>query len=513
MSKIRFVLILIFLVGAGLRLADVLRPVNRASWRECDLGAVARNYAAESMNPFYPRIDWRGNTPGYAEMEFPLYPYLIAITYKIFGVQDYFGRVWAFLFSLLTLFFFFKLARWFLDDFSLVFAFAFFAFNPLIVEFSTAIQPESLMILCYTASVYFFLKWLETEEDKDFWLAASATALTLLSKATAAHTGVFFAVLLLQKFGFKLFKQSKIWLFGAISLLPALLWYAHAKSLWKNYGNSLGVSNEYHWIGADFFTNSYFIKGILFSELSVVWVYCGLAVGVFAVFKGFHEKVIRQTLLWLASIFLMYLLAARTTADDWASYYHIFSIPPAALIFGFGAGKIAEIFGDLCNFFGDFSASEKLRKSFLVFAAAFAVFAAFAFEAQRIRANLLEHRATDENFVCAPKLKTLMPKEGLILVSGGQCFDADGYQTAYNASFMFYWLDRRGFNVCTEEQSIEKVREFAAKGAKYFAAQKTIVAEKPNFAAELKQNFPLAGECGEFYVFDLEENLAADERR
>ncbi|HVE55720.1 MAG TPA: glycosyltransferase family 39 protein [Pyrinomonadaceae bacterium] len=504
MSKIRYVLIFIFLVGAGLRFADVLRPINRASWRECDLGAVARNYAAESMNPLYPRIDWRGNTPGYAEMEFPLYPYLIAVTYKIFGVHDYFGRVWAFLFSLGTLFFFFKLARRFLGDFSLVFAFAFFAFNPLIVEFSAAIQPEGLMILCYTASVYFFLKWLKTEENKDFWLAAIATALTLLSKATAAHIGLFFAVLLLQKFGFAIFKQSKVWLFGAISLLPALLWYAHAKSLWKNYGNSLGVSNEYHWIGADFFTNSYFIKGILFSELSVVWAFFGLAVGIFAVFKGFHEKVIRQTLLWLGSIFLMYLLAARTTADDWANYYHIFSIPPAALIFGFGVGKLSEIFASLFNFFGDFPAFERLKKSFLVFAVAFAVCAAFALEARQIRANLLEHRTTDENFVCAPKLKPLMPKEGLILVSGSNCFDTDGYQTAYNASFMFYWLDRKGFNICTEAQSVENVREFAARGAKYFVAQKSIVAKKPDFAAQLKQNFPLVGECDEFYVFDLE---------
>ena len=504
MSKIRFVLIFIFVVGAGIRFIDVLRPVNHASWRESDLGAVARNYAAESMNPVYPRIDWRGNTPGYVEMEFPLYPYLIAITYKIFGVQDYFGRVWAFLFSLGTLLFFYKLARQYLDDFCLVFAFAFFTFNPLIVEFSASIQPEGLMILCYTASVYFFLKWLKTEENKDFWMAAIATSLTLLSKATAAHIGLFFAVLLLQKFGFAIFKQSKVWLFGVISLLPAVLWYAHAKSLWKNYGNSLGVSNEYHWIGADFFTNSYFIKGILFSEFSVVWVYFGLAVGVFAVWKGFNEKIIRQTLLWLLSIFAMYLIAARTTADDWASYYHIFSIPPAALIFGFGVGKLSEIFGSLFNFFGDFSAFERLKKSLLFCVVAFAVFAAFAIEARQIRANLLAHRTADENFACAPKLKPAMPKAGLILVSGSQCFDADGYQTAYNASFMFYWLDRKGFNVCVEEQSIEKVREFAAKGAKYFVAQKSIIANKPDFALDLERAFPLAAECGEFYVFDLE---------
>ncbi len=503
MSKTRLILIFIFLAGAGIRFADALRPIDRASWRESDLGAVARNYATESMNPLYPRIDWRGNTPGYAEMEFPLYPYLIAITYKIFGVQDYFGRVWAFLFSLGTLLFFYKLAREYLDDLSLVFAFAFFAFNPLIVEFSTSIQPEGLMILCYTASVYFFLKWLKTDQNKDFWFAAIATALTLLSKATSAHIGLFFGVLLIQKYGVAVFKQSKIWLFGAISLVPALLWYLHAKSLWKNYGNSLGVSNEYHWVGADFFTNSYFIKGILFAEFSVVWVYFGLAIGVFAVFKGFHSQIVRLSLLWLASIFVLYIIAARTTADDWAIYYHIFSIPPAALIFGFGIGNFSEIFASLFNFFGDFSAFEKLKKSLLVCLVGFAVLAVFALEVRQIRANFLQNRVKDESFACVAKLKPAMPKEGLILVSGSHCVDPDGYMVAYNASFMFYWLEQKGFNVCTEEQSVKKVREFAAKGAKYFVAQKSIVAQKPDFASELKQNFPLVAECSEYFVFDL----------
>ena len=96
-----------------------------------------------------------------------------------------------------------------------------------------------------------------------------------------------------------------------------------------------------------------------------------------------------------------------------------------------------------------------------------------------------------------------MPKKGLILASGGKCFDDDGYPVAYNASFMFYWLERKGFNVCAEEQSVEKVKEFAAKGAKYFVAQKSFVNEKADFAAELKQNFPLVAECDSFLYLIL----------
>ena len=500
----KIILISIFLAGAILRMSDTFRPINQASWRENDLGAIARNYARESMNPLYPRIDWRGNTEGFAEMEFPLYPYLIAVTYRIFGVHDYFGRIWAFLFSLSTLFFFFKLAREYLCDFALVFACLFFTFNPLIIEFSTAIQPEGLMTLFYIASVYVFLKWLKTDENKYFWLAVLTTSLTLLAKITAAHIGLFFGVLFLQKFGVGVFKQIKVWLFGVFTLFPALIWYIHARNLWKIYGNSLGVSNEYHWIGWDFFTNSYFIKGILHTEFTEIWMVFGLTVGVFAVWRGFGEKLVNQSLLWLASIFVMYLIAARTTADEWAIYYHIFAAAPAALLFGFGVGKFWDYLASLTNFFGEYSMSQKLARIFVISTLLFFICAAFLREAEQVHAVISDERATDESFVCAADFKSKMPKKGLILASGGKCFDDDGYPVAYNASFMFYWLERKGFDICVQAQSVEKVKDFAAKGAKYFVAQKSFVNEKADFAAELKQNFPLVAGCDEFFVFDIE---------
>jgi len=181
-------------------------------------------------------------------------------------------------------------------------------------------------------------------------------------------------------------------------------------------------------------------------------------------------------------------------------------IPAAALLFGLGADKFFEIFSSLFNFYGDFSSSEKAKKSLLVAALGIAVCGTFVLEARQLRAHFLEHRAADESFMCAANIKPLLRETGLILVSGGHCFDAGGYQTAYNASFMFYWLDRKGFNICVEEQSLEKVREFASGGAKYFVAQKSALAQKPDLAAELKRAFPLAAKCDEYFVFDLEEN-------
>ena len=49
-GKSKYILILIFVAGSLVRLADAFRPVDHASWRESDVAAVARNFATESMN-------------------------------------------------------------------------------------------------------------------------------------------------------------------------------------------------------------------------------------------------------------------------------------------------------------------------------------------------------------------------------------------------------------------------------------------------------------------------------
>lgn len=502
--RTKYILILIFAGCAALRFADALRPLDRASWRESDLGAVSRNYVREGMNPFYPRIDWRGNSEGFTEMEFPLYPFLTAIGYEIFGYHEILPRLINFFFSLVSLFFFFRLARSFLDDWATLFAVAFFAFHPLTFETSTSIQPEGLMLLCYTAGIWFFLKWLNGNLTKDFIFALVFTALTILAKAPAAHIGLLFAVLLLQKFGLAVFKQRKVWLFGIFSLLPSIFWYAHAKSLWRNYGNSLGVSNETHLVGADFFTESYFIKGILSAEFFAVWLGFGLLVGAFAVWKGFREKIIFICLVWLAAAFSFYVIAARTTADEWAVYYHIFSVAPAALLFGFGVREFLEKCRSYYNFSIDWNARRRFGQISLIMILTAAIGGAFLFAGKKICADYLDHRVKDESLACAEKFKPFLNKEGLILVSGGRCFDEQGFPVAYNASFMFYWLDRKGFNICVEAQSLERVKEFAAAGAVYFVAQKDFLAEKPNLEYELRQNFAIAAECEEMILFDLE---------
>ena len=187
MKKVNWFLMLVFLLGAGVRAIDAWRPVDRPSWRECDVAGIARSYYREGMNLFYPRVDWRGDSPGFAEMELPIYPWLIAWGYKIFGFHEPIGRIINYFFSLLTLVVFFKLVKYLLPPMGAIAAAIFFTFNPLLINTSNSLQPEGLMFLGYVLAGYWFIRWLDNESKWYLLGACVATAASILAKATAAH--------------------------------------------------------------------------------------------------------------------------------------------------------------------------------------------------------------------------------------------------------------------------------------------------------------------------------------
>lgn len=560
MKKIGLVFLCLFILGAGLRAVNIRRAVDRPSWRECDVAGIARNYYREDMNPFYPRVDWRGDGPGYTESEFPVYPWAIALLYKLFGVHEIFGRLISYIFSLLALWVFIKLARYLLPETGALAATLFFALSPLALVISTSLQPDGLMFLCYLLAAYAFIRWLD---DKSWWhygLALSATALALLAKLNAAHIGLLFAILIFTRMGWRALKDWRVWLFGVCSLLPSLLWYSHARHLWLTYGNSLGISNEYHWAGWDLFTNSEFIRGITHLEILYVWMPAGLVVVACGVFLKKSERAVKYSLYWLIAILAYYLIAARTTSDDWASYYHVVAVPPVALLIGAGVEAIrrAQVrrrflmgavvaFGALAIVLEvagpsglalvhskgivKFAALLGLTALLLMFVfgqslrepkeplikdrfahlealagvlAVMCLAATFLYQARLILYDVF-YWQSQELHACARAFAPSLPANTLIVASGGVCRDPTNYPVAYNASYMFYWTDHKGFSICQEEQSVAALRGFARRGARYFIAEKSALDAKPGFEDELRKAFPLKLECDQAYLFELTE--------
>jgi hypothetical protein len=108
-----------------------------------------------------------------------------------------------------------------------------------------------------------------------------------------------------------------------------------------------------------------------------------------------------------------------------------------------------------------------------------------------------------ESYASAQLFAPHIAPGAIILASGGSCTDAEGEPAAYNASYMFYWLDRKGFNICRQGQSADSVARFASRGAQYFIAEKRMLALNKGMEDELRGRYPVLAESPFAMLFDL----------
>lgn len=560
----------VFCLGALLRIMDVWMPPHPPQWHEFDSAAIARNYYREGMNLFYPRVDWRGDTPGFAEMEFPLYQWSIAILYKVFGYHDFLGRTISFTLSLITLWVFVKLARYLLSPAGAVAASLFAAVSPLLIEIGHALQPEAVMLCAYVIAIYTFLRWRHTGRPAYSVAAASMTALAILAKVPAAHVGGLFAGVLLgfvpsgpdhdaapRVRGLTALRDIRIWLFGICALVPPVLWYWHAYGFWKLYGLSLGVSNENHYFTRNVSANLQMMRGLADIELRQIWTLGGPLLAVLAVLWNRSSIAVRVGLWWGASVALMYLIIPRTAGAVWASYYHGPSVLVAAIFFGAGIETVAcliqrsrrlalAISGVTLGLLlwvpgvavvprfhstaamsliagagtamllwlmwpalrgtaappnmAPASMNPRLQAGVAGLAVA-AITATLFIHSRGVLRDVGNHVMPQEA-ACEQRLAGILPRDTLILAPGIESAD-EGGSIAINSPLVFYWVDRKGFNIAKDRQSLDEVLSFVRRGAKYFVAEKALTS--PDFERQLRNRFPIVDECDGMVCFRLAE--------
>jgi len=507
MKQLKIVWFVLFLIGLGLRSTELFHPIDTVSWRESDMSSIARNFYRNGMDLFQPQIDWGGQGPGYTESEFPIYPYLIALSYKLIGYWEPVGRIISFLFSLGSMIIFFRLSRYLFDMKTAIAVSFFFTLSPILMIISNSIQPESAMFFFYLGAAYYFIRCIDTQLEKYYAPAIIFTALALLCKITAMNIGILFILIIIIKKGWRWLLKPKVILLGVLSVLPSFIWYLYSHSFYTHYGNSLGMSNEYAWAGWDFFTNPYFIKGIFRQEMVHVWTYSGAFIILLALVSTkilFNKKLIFPVC-WLIAAVIFYVVGARTTADIWAYYYHIFSVPSASMLLGISVIELYDKYFPMLKLkwnpsviISDFI---KSRLIFLVLFLLTLSYMTFNFRYLiRTKPNVFK---TSEYYDCKKILSDLIPQGSLLLVTGGICNDKDNYPVAYNASYFFYWLDRKGYNICEGDQSIENIESFKAKGAEFYIAEVEAMKQAKGFEDKMRKSFKIEFEGNGIVLFKL----------
>ena len=102
----------IVFVGLFLRLVNINALVLGVhSWRQADTASIARNFLSNNLIFWLPQVNWSGSTNGFVECEFPLYQYLVALSYKVFGVNEVLARGISLVFGCLSILCLFRLIQ------------------------------------------------------------------------------------------------------------------------------------------------------------------------------------------------------------------------------------------------------------------------------------------------------------------------------------------------------------------------------------------------------------------
>jgi len=244
------------LLGLIIRLINIKMPiVGVHSWRQADTAAMARHFALGNTPIWFPQIDWGGATQGYVESEFPIYPYIVGQIYKLFGLNEIFGRLTSIIFGLLTIFLIIRITTILFNYRAGFWAGIFYSLMPLSVYYSRTFQAESLLIFLASLSLERLLIYINKPNLLSLFVCWIGFTLACLIKVLPLFwLGLPLLFIITHKTSFVGSSQLNISLrrifngliskgsimFISLTLICLVSWYSYAYYLGLSTGNSFG---------------------------------------------------------------------------------------------------------------------------------------------------------------------------------------------------------------------------------------------------------------------------------
>jgi 4-amino-4-deoxy-L-arabinose transferase-like glycosyltransferase len=333
------------ILAVGVRFIGINQPYeDNWSWRQSDVAAIARNYFQGGFHFAHPQIDWAGDQPGYVGTEFPILPFLAAICYKIFGVHEWVGRIQAVILFAISLPFFFLLVRNIIGEIGAMWALFCYSFAPLGIMASRCFMPDTPSLALSIIGLYLFQRWLESEPDwpirsTSFALAAVTVSLSILIKATSVLIAAPLVCTAFQRLRIRplrlgtAFKRPALWLFAAIALVPAAVWYCYAYQISLKF-------YPHHFFGAGglrIMPLAWYLKIAKEIPTSILTPFA-FGLGALGVFVARSKAAVRPFRWWLAAMILFIIAVGYGNRHPW---YRLPLVPIGAVF----AGVACEFIG------------------------------------------------------------------------------------------------------------------------------------------------------------------------
>jgi 4-amino-4-deoxy-L-arabinose transferase-like glycosyltransferase len=346
------ILLGILFIAVVFRFHNITLPlVDAFSWRETSTAMMADNFQQRSWNIFFPEVSWTGPGPSYQGREFQNVSYLTALLYQIFGWHDWFGRMVAAFFGLVTVFSLHRLTALCWDETHAHAAALAYALMPAAIMIDSSFLPDPSMLALVTLGVWLFAKYWAGGGGWLLPLATASFSLGALSKPPGLAAGaVIFYLMVCWMLEKKRKQAAKVLLSGLLSLAIIGAYFSWAIYLGRSYPPFHVAGSGYIWDSGfwTFFRNSFYFKSVW--NTSVWWFYgypfmVLIAVGFWLPPRPVGDPK-QRTLsaipyVWLAAAMVVYLAAAREiTSNPWN--YHIIHVP-FAMFCGRGAFLLATL--------------------------------------------------------------------------------------------------------------------------------------------------------------------------
>ncbi len=236
----------------------------------------------------------------------PFFPFVEGLFFLVFGISFWASRLAALTFSLVGIYFWYRIAEEHGRRSRAFFSALIFALLPAVLLFENVIMLEIPQVAMCIGAAYFALRFLRGEKARDLWGAAAFSVAALLTSQLAIFLAVFFGLCFLMERRFRLLRRWDVWLALLSSIVIVWTWYRLSFDVLRlSYQRAVGNGFRHVFTWHDLL---WYFK-ILPKQLGpIVLCLCVIGLG-WALFTSARRY--RFLLLWVASSYLCFTLIAE----------------------------------------------------------------------------------------------------------------------------------------------------------------------------------------------------------
>jgi len=465
------ILSLLLLFGFIVRLYKINNPIaDWHSFRQADTASVTRLYLENGLNLLFPKYHDLSTTQsglfnpnGYRFVEFPIYNFFHLLLYKFlpFLTLEVTGRILSIIYSLISGLLIFLIVKRFTNSSIGLLSTFFYIFIPYNIYFTRVILPEPMAIAFSLASLLFFIKFVDGDNNLNLIVSSLFFAVSLLIKPYSIFYVIPILFLAYKKYSLKgMLRLKKLVLAGVISVLPFILWRIwinqHPEGIpfwkWTLNGDNIRFKPAF-W---------YWLFGERIGKL--ILGYWGLTF--FSMGVAYYKR--SRGIFYAMLLGLFAYLSIFATANVRHDYYQVMIMPVISIFTALGVYELLHLKGLNTN----------LIKLLIVFS----FFIMFVSGASQIKEF---YKVNHPEIISAGKaVDKLTPKDALVIA-------------AYNGDTAFlYQTKRRGWPVVDRP-----INELIEKGAEYYVS---VNLNHPQ-TMEFMNSFEIIEKTNEYVIIDLKQ--------